>query len=729
MRPAGRTLPSQSLWLPALLLQMLLGDAQQHDVIFQPDSGFASYEITIPKKLSYRVGEQGLVQHLSYLLHIQGKKHVLHLRPKRLLLPRHLRVFSFTHQGELVEDHPYIPRDCNFMGSVEGSKESQATFSTCMGGLRGVLKVDAQDFQIEPLRTSSTFEHIVYLLKEEEPFLSQNCDLVDDEEIKKLMSPKDYMARIRSIKASYKHPKYMELVLVFDHDRFLYSKSNITKVTNDAILISAILDTYYQDVFTRIHLTAVEVWTDRDKARIHHRTISRALGQFSVYRTSNLLVRIPHDWTHLFAIKDYVKGLAGSAGGMCWLASVSLAILKDENILGPATWTAHEIGHGLGMDHDGLECLCKGRRNCIMGSGRTGFSNCSYEEFLYFTNSEAACLDNIPGQGLVIKRCGNKIVEENEQCDCGTKEECEKDQCCQLDCKLKEGANCSTGLCCHNCQFRPSRFVCRRPENECDLPEYCLGNSSDCPEDTYKVDGTPCKYEARCFKKGCRSRYMQCQSIFGSGVREAPYQCYHVVNSVGDQFGNCRMEERVDLVYKKCSRENSLCGRIQCVNVKSLPDSPDHATIMSTHLKEENLMCWTIGYHLNMRPLGIADAGVISDGTSCGKDRVCFNRSCVPVQSVLNYDCLPKKCNNRGVCNNKKNCHCLYGWAPPFCEEEGFGGSIDSGPAGPLEKEVSANIQIVSIMFLRLALFIISLVILAFWNVIDSYIIPKPETQ
>lgn len=51
------------------------------------------------------------------------------------------------------------------------------------------------------------------------------------------------------------------------------------------------------------------------------------------------------------------------------------------------------------------------------------------------------------------RNCGNKIVEEDEECDCGTFEECASDPCCDaITCKLKSEAQCASGACCDQCR-------------------------------------------------------------------------------------------------------------------------------------------------------------------------------------------------------------------------------------------------------------------------------------
>lgn len=66
--------------------------------------------------------------------------------------------------------------------------------------------------------------------------------------------------------------------------------------------------------------------------------------------------------------------------------------------------------------------------------------------------------------------------------------------------------------CCHQCQVRPSTFMCRPSLSPCDQAEYCTGTLPSCPPDRGEKDGTICSNmdSLRCASGQCTSRDQQC---------------------------------------------------------------------------------------------------------------------------------------------------------------------------------------------------------------------------
>ncbi|XP_065439776.1 disintegrin and metalloproteinase domain-containing protein 21-like [Chrysemys picta bellii] len=248
---------------------------------------------------------------------------------------------------------------------------------------------------------------------------------------------------------------------------------------------------------------------------------------------------------------------------------------------------------------------------------------------------------------------------------------CLRSGCCLSNCTIKQGAACVSGLCCKNCQLHRQGKICRESIGECDLPEYCNGTSSWCPEDVFKQDGTPCGDKDCCFQGKCHNHERQCKAVFGKAAHLAPLSCFKAVNTEGDRCGNCGGD---GLTYNKCEEKDVLCGRLQCVNVKKIPQMKSLGSIVQTPV--DDILCWGTEFHAGR---DMVDVGSVRDGTPCGDNKICINRTCVNIK-ILDYDCNYTKCSNRGLCNSKKNCHCDFGWAPPDCKLKGFGGSVDSGP-------------------------------------------------
>ncbi len=108
-------------------------------------------------------------------------------------------------------------------------------------------------------------------------------------------------------------------------------------------------------------------------------------------------------------------------------------------------------------------------------------------------------------------------------CLCTYSQEC-TDSCCNpATCQLKDGAQCSAGPCCTaTCQFVAYGTTCRASSGECDIVEYCPGDSSECPEDNFKQDGISCGGNTGyCYQGSCPTHDQQCKYYFGQGKHQS----------------------------------------------------------------------------------------------------------------------------------------------------------------------------------------------------------------
>ncbi|XP_052024124.1 disintegrin and metalloproteinase domain-containing protein 1b-like [Apodemus sylvaticus] len=637
----------------------------------------SSYETVIPERVPGK-GTEDPGGKVSYVLLIQGQKQLLHLKVKGHYSENNFPVYSY-HNGILGQEKPLLSQDCHYEGYMEGVPGSFVSVNIC-SGLRGVLIKEETSYGIEPILSSKNFEHALYTMAHQ-PVVS--CSVTPKD------SPGDTSHQQRSRKPDdlpvlsdlWSHTKYVEMFVVVNQQRFQMWGSSVNETVQAVVDIIALANSFTRGINTEVVLVGLEIWTEGDPIEVPV-DLQATLRNFNFWRQEKLVGRVRHDVAHLI-----VGHRPGESEGQAFLDgacsggfAAAVEAFHHEDVLLFAALMAHELGHNLGIQHDHPTCSCGPKHFCLMHEKikkDSGFSNCSSDHFLRFLHGHrGACLLDEPWRQSRKRRaahCGNGVVEDPEECDCGS--DCDKSHCCDENCKLKGGSQCSDELCCFQCKFKKKGDICRPADGPCDLEEYCNGTSANCPRNRIAQDGSVCHESFFCFDGHCMDPSFQCSRVFGNGAKSGPDYCYSSLNSRGDRFGNCGVSSELPRTYTKCSDHDVMCGKLVCTEVAFLPQiKPNHMLIQVPQVED---WCWTLN---TVDQTDTIEEGNVRDNTFCGKDKVCENSVCKSF-TLPEQPCNPSRhCNEHGVCNDLGNCHCSIGFAPPDCKDEGTGGSVDSGP-------------------------------------------------
>ncbi|XP_078522653.1 zinc metalloproteinase-disintegrin-like VLAIP-B [Lissotriton helveticus] len=626
-------------------------------------AGVKDYEVVYPEKLYSRHRGDSKAQYpdeVRYGFKVRGVDVVMHLERNKNLLAKNYTETHYLPDGQQVTTSPLILDHCYYHGYVRNDSDSEATISLC-NGVRGYFMTQRQRYHIEPLKITEGAEHAVYKYESLERTV-KICGVTNDTWLREPTETFRFWTETQK-KYFLNSKKYVEFFMVADTSVFKKYDQKLEKVRKRIFEIINSVNLVYKSINIFVALTGIEIWSTSDPIEVTT-DVGSDLDKFSKWRKETLLKRKINDIAHLLTDVDFDGPTIGLAfvKGMCSNEN-SAAVIQDHSSssFSVGATVAHEMGHTFGMGHDTDSCTCLDQ-SCIMAASLRQpppkvFSSCSkkqYQEFIL--NNMPECVQNKPDLSDLVAPavCGNSYTEAGEQCDCGTPEECQN-PCCEASlCKFKAGASCADGECCVNCKFKAVGVVCRPSKDECDLPDYCDGESATCTSDSFRASGFPCmKGEGYCYMGKCPTLKGQCEDLWGPGAQEGPDTCFDV-NLRNVYYGFCTYVNRS---YIACKRDSVKCGKLYCTGGSDTP----------------SLYAVTVRYKtcksLVPESAYIENFAMSQSGLKCGSNKICIKGQCVDMESIYRSANCSSKCQGHAECDQDLQCHCQPGWRPPSCDQ------------------------------------------------------------
>ncbi|CAL8358098.1 unnamed protein product [Boreogadus saida] len=658
------------------------------------------YETITPQKL-HKLSQTSTEQQktppiVTFSLAIDGLNRTLHLERNTHLIGRNFAVVHYSDQGTAETTIPDYKDHCYYHGRIVEVEDSSASIDLC-SGINGYVRMEDQSYLIEPLAEEGETDqregtgegaglHAVYNSRHLRRKRS-SCGHDYEETVFDHGSIPSGLFRLSKPKSSQQMKKFqigktrtVELVLVVDHAEYKKYGSRKTLTARMLAVVNHV-DKLYRSLGIRVMLVGLEIWTYRDQIEVSPDP-NITLERFMAWRQQTLLPRTKHDNAQFITKVDFIGNTVGLAytGEICSGRSVAVNEDHNDNAIAVATTLAHEMGHNLGLSHDAPGCVCRSSQpqsGCIMAPSHGHFypevfSTCSQDQLAqYLEQRDPACLLETPSTDRIVGGpvCGNAFVEPGEECDCGTVTECKNPCCNATTCKLNAGSKCAEGECCSNCQLQPTGTRCRVQATECDMAEFCSGFSAACPRDAFTQNGRPCdRRSGYCLDGQCPSRVQHCKRLWGPDAQEASARCYSF------------------------ARKDQKCGTLMCSGGWKFPLTNSR----TSYPVPNGEPCHEAS--IDPKDNFPADLVKIPTGTKCGSNMVCYEQSCQnkkDIVSVYGTEECSDKCNNRGVCNHKRQCHCDPGWATPYCDEK-----LTEGSTAGMKPSVVIGLSVAAVLVL-----------------------------